>query len=131
MTPYTVRQRVGAHKQVRTLSEWLRRYATELAGMMGDPLAWQLMLERWEPKNILEEATTTVVGARAAKTVRMEMCYTGDGVLEVDVKLLEGGGRVGMEGPTAPCLPGGRGRGPLGCKAPTSPDIPVQGTASP
>ena len=38
-----------------------------------------------------EEVTTTVVGARAAKTTRAEICYTGEGVLEVDVKLLEGG----------------------------------------
>ena len=47
MTPYTVRRRVGAHKRAQALSEGLRRYSTELAGMLGDPLAWQLMPEGW------------------------------------------------------------------------------------
>ena len=102
MTPYTVRRRVGAHKRARALSEWIRRYSTELAGMMGDTPAGQLMPEGWEPQNIPEEVTTTVVGARAAKTVRTEICYTGDGVLEVDVKLLEGGEERGRKDPPPP-----------------------------
>ena len=91
LTPCTVRRRVRAHKRARALSEWLRRYSTELAGMLGDPPAWQLMPEKWGPQNVPEEVTTTVVGARVAKTTRSEICHTGEGVLEVDVKLPEGG----------------------------------------
>ena len=112
MTPYTVRRRVGAHKRAPTLSEWLRRYSTELAGMMGDPSACQLMPERWEPQNI-PEVTTTVVGARAAETVRTEICYTGNGVLEVDVKLLEGGEERGWKDPPPPVCQAAGDEAPL------------------
>ena len=34
--------------------------------------------------------------------MRTEMCYTGDGVLEVDVKVLEGGGEPGWKDPPPP-----------------------------
>ena len=113
MTPYTVRRRVAAHKRARALSEWLRRYSTGLAGMLGDPPAWQLMPEGWGPQNVPEEVTTTVVGARAAKTTRSEICHTGEGVLEVDVKLLEGGEDQGRRDPPPPMCQTIRGQVPL------------------
>ena len=81
--------------------------------MLGDPPAWQLMPEKWGPRNVPEEVTTTVVGARVAKTTRSEICHTGEGVLEVDVKLLEGGGDQGRRDPPPPMCRTMKGQVPL------------------
>ena len=81
--------------------------------MLGDPPAWQLMPEKWGPRNVPEEVTTTVVGARVAKATRSEICHTGEGVLEVDVKLLEGGEDQGRRDPPPPMCRTMKGQVPL------------------
>ena len=90
MTQYTIRRRVGAVAAAGLLYTWLRTYSEDLKGMVGEAPAWQVAPDTWAPTNVPTVVTTTVVGARDAKTTRTETCYGEDGVWEVDRMLLEG-----------------------------------------
>ena len=113
MTQYTIRRRVGMVWAAGLLYTWLRTYSEDLRQMVGDAPAWQVAPDTWAPTNVPIAVTTTVVGARDAKTTRTETCYGEGGVWEVDRMLLEGGGQPHWRDPPKPVCMASEGETPL------------------
>ena len=113
MTQYTIRRRVGAIAAAGLLYTWLRTYSEDLRGMMGEAPAWQVAPDTWAPTNVPTVVTTTVVGARDAKTTRTETCYGEDGVWEVDRMLLEGEDQLHWRDPPRPVCMASEGEAPM------------------
>ena len=114
MTQYTIRRWwVGALSAAGLLYTWPRTYSSDLQGMMGDALAWQVAPDTWSPTTVPTAVTTTVVGAREAKTTRAETCYGKGGVWEVDRMLLEGEDQLGWQDPPKLVCGVGMGDAPL------------------